>query len=160
MTVVADTGPLNYLIRLGYIELLPQLHHRVIIPRAVHSELTHPKAPPEVRSWAYAPPPWLEVSTISALAENLSTELGPGEREALHPSLELRPDAILIDEILGRREAERLGLPLTGTLAILLELSLANGFDFPGSLHALRQSGFYLSTALETSIMAQHKRRQ
>ena len=157
MIVVADTGPLNYLIRLNYIESLPQLYRRVIIPHAVLTELTHPKAPTEVRVWAATPPSWMEIIKNSSLPPRLADGLGAGEWEAISLALEIHPDVILIDEILGRREAERLGLPVVGTLAILLEVSLANGFDFPEMLQSLRQSGFYLSTVLETSILAQHR---
>jgi predicted nucleic acid-binding protein len=35
MIVVADTLPLNYLVLLGYIEILPKIYGEVLIPQAV-----------------------------------------------------------------------------------------------------------------------------
>jgi len=49
--VVADTGPLNYLLLIEAIDLLPKLFDRVFIPAAVHRELAHPLAPGPVRAW-------------------------------------------------------------------------------------------------------------
>jgi predicted nucleic acid-binding protein len=59
--VVADTGPLNYLVLTGYIELLPELFERVLAPQAVRDELADPEAPAPVRAWIAQTPAWLEV---------------------------------------------------------------------------------------------------
>jgi hypothetical protein len=49
--IIADTGPINYLVLIGHIDLLPTLFERVILPSAVQAELTDADAPPLVRSW-------------------------------------------------------------------------------------------------------------
>lgn len=41
MIVVADTTPVNYLVLLGHIEVLPALYGRVMIPESVRDELVH-----------------------------------------------------------------------------------------------------------------------
>jgi predicted nucleic acid-binding protein len=41
MIVVADTSPLNYLILIDEIELLPDLFEKVLLPSAVLQELKH-----------------------------------------------------------------------------------------------------------------------
>jgi predicted nucleic acid-binding protein len=61
--VIADTSPLNYLIRLGHSDLLREIYGRVLIPPAVLTEMKHPEAPLEVRVWALQPPAWLETTT-------------------------------------------------------------------------------------------------
>jgi predicted nucleic acid-binding protein len=63
--VVADTGPLNYLVLIEAIELLPKLFQRVFAPEAVRAELLDQDAPAVVRAWAAQPPGWLEVRTVS-----------------------------------------------------------------------------------------------
>ena len=57
MRVIADNTPLRYLILLGYVDILPALYHRVIVPAAVVTELQHPKTPAAVRAWMAHPPP-------------------------------------------------------------------------------------------------------
>ena len=39
--VVADTSPLNYLILIGQVEVLPVLFERVFVPQIVENELRH-----------------------------------------------------------------------------------------------------------------------
>jgi predicted nucleic acid-binding protein len=48
--VVADTSPLNYLILIDHINLLPQLYGRVLIPESVLQELSAIETPQIVRN--------------------------------------------------------------------------------------------------------------
>ena len=89
MIVVADTSPLNYLIRLGHPDVLREIYGRVVVPYAVLIEMQHPEAPEEVRAWASAPPAWLEAIQVRQLDESLAAELGAGEREAISLALEV-----------------------------------------------------------------------
>jgi predicted nucleic acid-binding protein len=43
MLVVTDTSPINYLILIGYVDVLPVLHGDIIIPQAVAVELMNPQ---------------------------------------------------------------------------------------------------------------------
>jgi len=45
MIIIADTSPVNYLLLIGEIEILPQLYGRVIIPSAVLEELSQKMRP-------------------------------------------------------------------------------------------------------------------
>jgi predicted nucleic acid-binding protein len=53
--VIADTGPINYLILIGEIGLLPKLFKSVFLPNVVADELRHPHAPSAVRDWIADP---------------------------------------------------------------------------------------------------------
>jgi len=59
--VIADTGPINYLLQIGHIDTLAELFGRVILPAAVRDELGRSKAPLAVRSWIADPPAWVDV---------------------------------------------------------------------------------------------------
>ena len=54
--VIADTSPINYLILIDAIEILPRLYGRVIVPLEVLAELTDPDAPAEVARWLHDGP--------------------------------------------------------------------------------------------------------
>ncbi len=107
--VVADTGPLCYLILIEAVGLLPRMYDRVVIPSAVLAELAHPKAPAAVKTWAGSLPAWAEVRT--AAHDELDDILDPGEAEAIILAEQLKADSLLWDEMEARREALRRGLP-------------------------------------------------
>src|SRR5271165_1815315 len=110
MFVVADTTPLNYLVLLGEIELLPVIYHGIVIPPVVLKELNHPKTPQEVSRWASKLPEWCSVRAPISAPDEMLRLLDPGERDAIQLALDAGFDTLLIDERKGRREAQRRGL--------------------------------------------------
>ena len=78
--VVADTGPVRYLLAIGHIDILPQLFKTISIPTTVHGELLHPSAPALVRHWATKPPPWLEVLSVAPIDNPRFISLIPAKR--------------------------------------------------------------------------------
>jgi predicted nucleic acid-binding protein len=118
--VVADTTPLNYLILIGQVDVLPELFTAVLVSEAVVAELRHSHAPGPVRNWIVALPDWLDIARPNAFDSSLEF-LGAGERETISLARETGADLVLIDERAGRREAARQGLRVTGTLAVLDE---------------------------------------
>jgi len=157
MIVVADTSPLNYLIRLGHPDVLREVYGRVLVPRAVLIEMQHPESPPDVRAWASAPPAWLEAMQVRQLDASLALELGDGAREAISLALAVRADVLLIDERIGRREAEARHIQVAGTLAVLLQASLRGYLDLPEALKQLRQYGFRASRPIEALMLARYE---
>jgi predicted nucleic acid-binding protein len=51
MIIVSDTSPINYLILIGQIDLLPQLFEQIIILQAVYNELSDSLAPLPFQTW-------------------------------------------------------------------------------------------------------------
>ena len=105
MIVVSDTSPLNYLVLMGAIDVLPKLFGEVYVPLAVIQELQHPRTPEPVKQWAQSPPEWLRIREPSAETSN-AAGLDPGEAQAIALAIEIHADAVLIDEKLGRRIAK------------------------------------------------------
>ena len=120
MIVVADSGPLHYLILLDHSELLRRFYSRVVVPDAVASELSAAGAPPTVRDWILQLPPWVSVVPVALEAvETITDDLDLGERSAIALTATLSADLLLIDEAAGRAEARRRNLRVTGTLGVL-----------------------------------------
>ena len=64
--VIGDTGPINYLILIGHIEILPVLFEKVILPAVVQNELTSIRVPLPVRQWApIRQPGWTGAMSLS-----------------------------------------------------------------------------------------------
>jgi predicted nucleic acid-binding protein len=55
--VVADTGPLQYLVLIGHTDILPRLFEKISIPSVVRDELANAEAPQSVREWVGQAPP-------------------------------------------------------------------------------------------------------
>jgi predicted nucleic acid-binding protein len=147
MIVVGDTGPLNYLLLIGQVDVLPSFFSRVVIPRAVAAELSSARAPEVVRRWVENPPSWLDIQPDPADDGTLST-LDSGERSAIALALLIQATRILMDDLDGRIEAERRNLKVTGTLGILVEGHRRGLLDFDSALARLSGTSFYLSPRL------------
>lgn len=144
MIVVSDTSPLNYLIVIDAIELLPRLFADIHAPTRVIQELQRSRAPLLVRQWAHSPPEWLQLSMPTTKIAT-SVRLDPGEIEAIALAKELRAQTILIDERKGRRVAREHGLRAVGTVAVLELAAERKMLDLKSSLEALQRSTFYIT---------------
>lgn len=114
--VVADTGPLHYLVLIGQIDLLPRLFAAVTVPTIVRDELLHPNTPQSVRDWAADPPPWLAVAMPPAHDERALQRLDAGESAAIALALALPADLILMDDRAAVAVARARGLAVVGTI--------------------------------------------
>ena len=103
MIVVSDTSPLNYLILTETVHVLTAIFGRVYAPSAVVKELSHPRSPEAVRTWASGPPEWLTVQDPMHIDPSL--KLGVGETAAISLAVELKADRVLIDERKGYRRS-------------------------------------------------------
>jgi predicted nucleic acid-binding protein len=153
MIVVADTTPVNYLILIGEIDVLAKLYGRVVVPQAVYEELTNPHAPASVRTWIERPPDWLEILSPTTVSDTALMKLDAGERDAIALAEELSADQLIVDELLGRREAERRGLSVIGTIGVLREAAEEGLLDLPTSIERLRQTSFHISPAILASLL-------
>ena len=64
MIVIADTTPVNYLVLIQEVDLLPRLFGQVFIPPVVFAELKDPETPAPVRGWLANAPSWLQVQPL------------------------------------------------------------------------------------------------
>lgn len=124
MLVVADSSPLNFLIRIGHVPVLPMLFERVAVPPAVAAELTRDSTPPEVRIFMDKPPPWFAI-VAPARIEPIAG-IDAGEEAAISLAREKKADALLIDDRDGRKAAAARGVAVVGTIGIL-ELAARRG---------------------------------
>lgn len=155
--VIADTGPVNYLILIGQIDLLPRLFQRVILPAPVRTELSSTLAPLPVQLWIGAPPAWLEIAPTPEVV--LPSGIHRGEAAAIALATMLHADLLLIDDRRGMRVARQQGLRATGTLG-LLDLAAERGLiDFAHAIAKLEQTTFRRPEALLATLLNKHVRK-
>ena len=159
MIVISDTSPLSGLAIVGQLSLLQALYGQIVIPEAVASELRR-GAQDDARIAQALALNWIETKspTNTRLIDELQTvyKLDKGESEAISLALELKADALLIDERLGRREASRLGLSITGMLGVLLvakKQSLVSAIR-PIVDARIGEAGFRISDQLYREVLA------
>ena len=150
MVIVADTSPVNYLVVINQIGILPRLYKRVLIPPAVFDELTHPAAPGPVREWTERRPDWLEVKSPKNTVALAQLDLG--ESQAIALASELGAGVVLIDELAGRKEATSRGLKVAGTLSVLDDADRAGLVKFDDAIARLRKTSFRVSQAVLAEI--------
>ncbi|MGD9634154.1 MAG: hypothetical protein AB7G28_06070 [Pirellulales bacterium] len=150
MIIVSDSGPLAYLILIGFADYLPQLYGEVYLPPSVLDELKHPRSP--VIAWTHSLPGWLKVATPK-LIQGFPT-LDVGEREAIALALELDADRLLMDEKQGRSAATAAGLQVAGTLAVIVDGARKGLFDGFAALERLAATNFYASRELIEHVRA------
>jgi predicted nucleic acid-binding protein len=157
--VVADTGPLNYLVLIDSIELLPKLFTKVHTPAAVRAELLDPDAPALVRAWVAQPPPWLDVRSVSTVIDDPAWRaLDIGEREALVLARELSAELVLMDDRAGVAVAQQQGLTVTGTLGVL-DLAARRGLvDLADAFAGLRATTFRYRPEIMDALLVQHRK--
>jgi predicted nucleic acid-binding protein len=155
--VIADTGPINYLVLIGHIEVLPSLFERVLLPKAVESELADPGAPSSVRKWIANPPSWLDIVEAPEEAERVSVEgLDAGETAAIALAVSLGGDLLLMDDRRGVAVARGLGLLVTGTLGVLDAAAQRGLLNFAEAANRLRRTSFRAPEALLDSLTKSH----
>lgn len=160
MIVISDTSPINYLILIGESDILEKLFKRIVVPQAVFSELHHTKTPQQVKDWIANAPSWLEVKQADASLFMPTKRIGDGEREAIALAMELKADAILIDDRDGTQEARRQSLIALGTVN-LLERAAENGLlDLPETLDRLSQTSFRLPPTQIIDAMLKRDRKR
>jgi len=155
-TVVSNSSPLIALASIGRLELLKSLFGEISIPQAVYEEVVV-QGQGEPGSKEVAEANWIRTIPIKdrLAADLLQESLDLGESEAIVLGQELSARYVLLDDELARRKADRIGLPVAGTLAVLLMAKQAGLIATVGSALAdLRQTDFRVSERVYSAVMA------
>ena len=145
--VISNASPLIALEQIAHLQLLQELFSAVLIPPAVVRETA-----PTVTL-----PAWVTERALTQPIgpQILRASLGPGESETISLALEVGARWVILDERPARRLAYALGLPVIGTLGILLA-SKRRGLltDVRPCMDALVNFGFRISPDLYDLVLA------
>ena len=149
--VVSDTGPLIALTQIDRLDLLRRLFGKIIIPPAVRAEIQD-----EISVAALTAADWITVQpTRDTLAAQLLREgLDAGESAAIILAKELGADLVLLDDRAAARKARALGLPVIGTLGVLLLGKRTNHLStIKPLMDNLREHDFCMSDSLYDQVL-------
>ncbi|MFO1433986.1 MAG: DUF3368 domain-containing protein [Candidatus Competibacteraceae bacterium] len=154
MRLVVNTSPLIHLAEANLLDLLRQAAPTVWVPELVALEIrAYGESDPT--ACALAAHEWLEVQPVAAIATDiLSWNLGAGESAVLALARTFPGSMVVIDDLAGRRCAEALGLPLRGTVGLVLAAKQAGNITAARPiLEQLRDSGMYLSEVVLKRVL-------
>ncbi len=133
---------------------MDEFYTRTLIPPAVARELELGRALgvdlPDIGAL-----PWVKIQAPEGLDKVPSVAyLGAGEKVVLGLGLQVPNVVVILDERLGRLQAEVLKLPFTGTLGILLRAKVEGRISRIGPvLEQLDQLKFRLSSKTRTAVL-------
>jgi predicted nucleic acid-binding protein len=154
LRVVADAGPLNYLILIDAVEVLPKLFGAISVAQAVATELRHPRAPQPVRRWMAEAPTWVSVGAPEIANFAAMAKLDEGERATIALALAWRADLVLMDDREGVAAARGLGLTTVGTIGVLDRAAINGWLDLHHAVSRLRATNFRGSPSLFAALLA------
>ena len=150
MRVVADSSPLIYLSAISQFDLLRLYFSSVLIPNAVHEEVVRAGNEQHGASETQAgvEEGWITVvdpTNNPSIAFLLDQGMTPTDAHVVVLAQEQQADLLIADDATVRRQAQSLGLPLSGTLGILLNAQRDGHLpDLKITLDQLIAAGFYL----------------
>jgi predicted nucleic acid-binding protein len=143
--VVSKSSAIIALDQIGQLQLLSGLFTELIIPPAVVREV----APILLPDWIVEQP-----LTQPVGPQVLRAGLGDGESEAIGLAVELRARWIILDDRAARRLAQGLGLPVIGTLGLLLAAKRRGLLTvIRPSVDALVSQGFHVAPELCARVL-------
>lgn len=124
MKIIFNSSPLIFLARLGFLDSFVNSGEEFYLPASVAEEISakSDEACQSVRVLIDSGKITNRGIKLTFLANSLNVRLGLGESEAIALGIELPCDYIILDDSAARKEANRLGLNVKGTLAVIKKL--------------------------------------
>lgn len=153
---VVNASPLIFLSRASLLDLLKIISEQIFIPDAVVTEIQQ-YGKNDITVKAVSKTNWLKVIDTPPIPKVIQDKsLGAGESAVLTWSYLNPGTEVIIDDLAARRCASALGIPVRGTLGIVLvakkrgEISAARPI-----LEQLCQAGMYLSQSVINQALSE-----
>ena len=155
--VVVNTTPLIALSHVDQLDVLKRLYGEIIIPEAVYRELSI-KTESICKMAVDDSLEWIRIKSINnEMAKAMyKTQLHDGEVEVMILSKEIAADVVIIDDANAKKHAKYLGLPVTGTLGVLIKAK-REGYisELKPIFSQMVENGIYISQCLMESCLKQ-----
>lgn len=152
---VVNASPFIFLSRAGHLPLLRTVAAQVWVPQAVADEFRI-RGADDATARQLDSYPWLTIREKADISPKITQwGLGPGESAVLAETLRLPGSLAVIDDLAGRKCAGSLGVPVIGTLGIVLR-ARATGV-IPAArpvVEDLLRGGMFLSRSLLDRALA------
>ncbi len=156
--IISNATPLIAFSRIGRLDLLREtVAEPLVIPAAVADEILDYETG-EPGSIDFTQETWIQTQSVQDQQQVrlLLPTLDRGEAEVIALGLEQQANLVLIDELIGRKVAESLGLRITGSVGILIRAKQLGEIAAVKPLldHMLRE-GMYFSQRFRDAVLRQ-----
>jgi predicted nucleic acid-binding protein len=150
-----NASPLIFLARAGLLELLKLEAQEIAVSRSVAEEIRH-RGPDDITVRAMETETWLKIMEDLPVPDVLRAwDLGEGESAVLAWGYANPGTVIIVDDLAARRCAATYGIPVRGTLGLVLTAKKRGVIPQARPvLERLRQSGMYLSDLVLNQALA------
>ena len=154
--IISNATPLIAFARIGRLDLLrATLGEPLVIPAAVAHEISDYENG-ELASIDLARETWIQTRQVADKRQVhlLLPTLDRGEAEVIALGLEQQASLVLIDELIGRKVAESLGLRITGSVGILIRAKqLGEVPEIKPLLEFMVREGLYFSQRFLETVL-------
>lgn len=155
--VIVNSTPLIILCSIGKLNILKQLYTEINIPQAVFREVT--EKPDSACQILKESLDWIHIEKIQSEVDKkmYKAKLHDGEVEVMIlAQQEIKADLVIIDDNAAKKTAKYLGLPVTGTMGVLLKAK-REGYitEIASIIEEMRRKGFYISDNLVNMVLEQ-----
>jgi predicted nucleic acid-binding protein len=144
--IISDTSCLIILDKIDELELLMKVGHSVYVTPIILEE------------FARSLPEWISVASPinTQFQQILELELNKGEASAIALSLDIDNSILIIDELKGRKIADKLGLRYSGTFGLILKAKqLGVISSVKPILNKIRSTNFRFDEQLFETVLEQ-----
>ena len=144
--IISYTSCLIFLSRIQRLDLLKDLYESILITEEIACEFGEEL------------PSWVEIKKVQNTANLrvLKNIVDLGEASATALALELDDTLLIVDDLKGRKEAQRLGLKITGLMGVLLKCKQENIIsEVKPILIAIKEASFRISEKIELFVLQQ-----
>ncbi len=152
---VADASPLILFAKANLLDLVHLAGDPILVPRAVAQEI-HYRGSGDPAAQALTTTNWLTVVDPGPIAPALHAyRLGAGEAGVLNWALAHPGSLVLIDDLLGRRCASLLGLPMRGSIGLVVSAKQQGAITVARPLlERLRLVGLFVTDSILNQALA------
>lgn len=142
--IISDTSCFIVLTNIGELDLLHRLYGQIMTTPDIAAE------------YGAALPPWVTIASATDKSRQplLELQLDKGESSAIALALELPQSTVILDDYKARKIAARLGVPVTGTIGIIIKAKLTGIIPaIRPLLEKIKHTNFRLSADLELQAL-------
>ncbi|MFN0062076.1 MAG: DUF3368 domain-containing protein [Myxococcaceae bacterium] len=149
---VVNSSPTILLAKSRHLDLLLQLSREVLVPEAVASEIL--KGPPTDPARGLIEGGWgIRVPAAATPPSVVEWGLGAGETAVIATGLSRPGSTLVLDDAAARACARAFGLPVIGTLGVVLRAKKTGMIESASAvLRALRSAGLYLDALIRDAL--------